>query len=207
MYRPGGDLIEHLVTIYLLCDCSGSMAADTEIDLNTAIKQVLINMQQDNLAWQNTPPAISAISFSSIAEWHLAATPLDSLVWPDLPQAQGITSLGAAYQLLATQLKIAQQDPLIAPPVIILCTDGKPTDNAPNALQTLLHIPLAAHSYRCGIGIGPQAPLATLLSLTSQNRDRVVVTNAQQELEHILTQMITQGLTQALAYKEAAVCH
>ena len=68
-------------------------------------------------------------SFHKCALWHVETpTAVDDFVWNDL-EAYGRTDLGAAIRLLSLELTPEKMGRRALPPVIVLLSDGTPTDD------------------------------------------------------------------------------
>ena len=146
-----------------LCDCSGSMAAQGKMQaLNQAIRQSLPGMAE--VAEQN-PEArvlVRAMRFADGAEWHLAdTTPVQELQWRDL-EAGGITAMGEALELVAGVLQSPPMEERALPPVLVLISDGQPTDDFDAGLAKLMRQPWAQKAVRLAIAMGHDADLEVL---------------------------------------------
>ncbi|NBW63886.1 MAG: VWA domain-containing protein [Synechococcaceae bacterium WB4_1_0192] len=163
MAFPNVRLSNRPLHFIYLCDCSGSMAAQGKMQaLNQAIRQSLPGMAE--VARQN-PEArvlVRAVSFADRAAWHLAEpTPVEQLEWRDL-QAGGITAMGEALQLVATALQSPPMEERALPPVLVLISDGQPTDDFDRGLATLMRQPWAQKAVRLAIAMGHDADLEVL---------------------------------------------
>lgn len=139
------------------------MAAQGKIQaLNQAIRQSLPGMAA--VAQQN-PEArvlVRAVSFSDQACWHLAEpTPVQQLQWHDL-KADGITAMGAALELVASALQSPPMEERALPPVLVLISDGQPTDDYETNLARLMRLPWAQKAVRLAIAMGHDADLEVL---------------------------------------------
>jgi uncharacterized protein YegL len=125
--------------------------------LNRAIHEGSQAMQE---AARNNPYAevfVRAIAFSHGARWHVAdARRIEDFVWPDL-QAEGTTDLGEAFKLLSAQLQMPPMPERALPPVVVLVSDGQPTDDYRTPLKRLLELPWGKKSVRIAIAIGQDA--------------------------------------------------
>ncbi len=163
MAFPNVRLSNRPLHFIYLCDCSGSMAAQGKMQaLNQAIRQSLPGMAE--VARQN-PEArvlVRAVSFADRASWHLAEpTPVEQLEWRDL-QAGGITAMGEALELVAGALQSPPMEERALPPVLVLISDGQPTDDFDTGLATLLRQPWAQKAVRLAIAMGHDADLEVL---------------------------------------------
>lgn len=146
-----------------LADCSGSMATDGKIqELNTAIKEATPHMRavaDDN---PNADVLVRAIKFSSGAQWHLSQpTPVADFRWTDLG-AEGVTDMGRALTMVADQLKMPPMTDRALPPVLVLISDGQPTDDFASGLQALMNQPWGKKAVRIAIAMGGDADLEVL---------------------------------------------
>ena len=72
---------------------------------------------------------VRAVKFSDGAQWHVAQpTPIENFRWMDL-SADGVTDLGKALKLVADQLRCPPMEERALPPVLVLMSDGQPTDD------------------------------------------------------------------------------
>ena len=141
---PDVKLANRPLHFFYLCDCSGSMAASGKMQaLNQAIRQSLPGMAA---VARDNPEArvlVRAVSFADHAAWHIETpTPVDQLEWRDL-QAGGITAMGAALQLVAAALQTPPMEVRALPPVLVLISDGQPTDDFAGGLEALRRVPWA----------------------------------------------------------------
>ena len=146
-----------------LCDCSGSMAAQGKMQaLNQAIRQSLPGMAEVARENPEARVLVRALRFADRAEWHLEQpTPVDHLQWRDL-EAGGITAMGEALERLAGVLQSPPMEERALPPVLVLISDGQPTDDFETGLATLMRQPWAQKAVRLAIALGHDADLEVL---------------------------------------------
>lgn len=156
--RPGGELATRPLHFILLADCSGSMNIDGKIQaLNNAIREAIPHMQAVANENPNAEILVRAIKFSDNAEWHIATpTPIEKFQWKDLTSG-GLTDMGEALNLLSEELKIPPMSDRALPPVLVLISDGLPTDDINNGLKTLMALPWGKKSVRIAIAVGEDA--------------------------------------------------
>lgn len=180
--RPGGELAKRPLQFFWLCDCSGSMLGQKIQSLNFAIKEAIPAMQQVSENNPNVSVEVRAITFSSGAQWHVEnPTDIEHFVWSDL-SAGGVTDLGEAIDLLCSALDISNMPVRGLPPVVVLVSDGQPTDNYKQPLDRLVRMPWGAKSVRISIAIGDDADLAVLQEFMggdARERKPLVAKNAQ----------------------------
>jgi uncharacterized protein YegL len=161
--RPGGELASRPLHFFWICDCSGSMQSDGKIQsLNNAIKEAIPHMQKAADENPNAQVLVRVLKFSDGAQWHLAdPTPVADFRWTDL-KAEGMTDMGRALTMLGEQLHIPPMTDRALPPVLVLISDGQPTDDFEAGLRYLMDVPWAKRAVRIGIAIGNDADQDTL---------------------------------------------
>ena len=155
---PGAGISNRPLHFFYICDCSGSMNVDGKIQaLNYAVKSTIPAMRDaasDNIHAQ---VLVRALKFSSGAQWHIAQpTPVEELEWTDLT-TNGVTDMGKALAMVAEQLEINNMPKRALPPVLVLITDGHPTDDFDRGLKKLMEQPWGKKAVRIGISIGQDA--------------------------------------------------
>jgi len=156
--RPGGELASRPLHFIWIADCSGSMAANGKIQaLNNAIREAIPHMQQVANDNPNANVLVRAIKFSSGAQWHISqSTPVAEFKWTDLT-ADGVTDMGKAFSMVADQLKMPPMTERGLPPVLILISDGQPTDDISKGLQAIMDQQWGRKAVRLAIAIGEDA--------------------------------------------------
>ncbi|MCL1904309.1 MAG: tellurium resistance protein [Oscillospiraceae bacterium] len=179
--RPGGELSNRPLHFIWVVDCSGSMHGEKIGKVNHAIQSTIPEMAD---AARNNPYAellIRTLKFSSGAQW---VTPepvnVDNFCWSDL-EAGGVTDMGNAFDLISSQLTIPPMSDRALPPVLVLISDGQPTDDYKTALDKLLALPWGKKSVRIAISIGQDADVSILNEFTG-NRDLVLQANNSADL-------------------------
>lgn len=160
---PGGALASRPLHFIWIADCSGSMGHGGKIQaLNNAIREVIPHMQRIASENPNAQVMVRAVRFSNGAQWHIAqATAVANFRWDDLA-ADGVTDMGKALQLVAEQLNPDVMPRRALPPVLVLISDGKPTDDFSGGLRALMDSPWGKKAVRVAIAIGDDADKDTL---------------------------------------------
>jgi uncharacterized protein YegL len=155
---PGGELATRPLHFIWICDCSGSMMSDGKIQsLNTAIKEALPAMRKVADENPNATVLVRALQFSSGAQWiNKDPTLVEDFKWFDL-DADGVTDMGKGLSMVADELKIPPMTDRALPPVLVLISDGQPTDDFDEGLKKLMHTPWGKKAVRIGIAIGSDA--------------------------------------------------
>ena len=156
--RPGGELASRPLHFIWIADSSGSMEQDGKIQaLNTAIREAIPHMKKVAEDNPNAQVLVRAVRFSNGAQWHISQpTPVADFAWTDLT-AEGETDMGKALQLVAEQLKMPPMSERALPPVLVLVSDGQPTDDFDAGLKALMNEPWGKKAVRIAISIGRDA--------------------------------------------------
>ena len=174
--RPGGVLASRPLNFYWVVDCSGSMFGEKMGTVNNAIQQAIPEMQDAADDNPNAQLLVRTMIFSSGARWvNDAPVPIDEFIWEDL-LAIGVTDMGAAFELLSKELTIPPMSDRALPPVIVLLSDGRPTDYYKDSLDKLLKQPWGKKAVRIAISIGQDADDAVLEEFT-RSKDLVLKAN------------------------------
>lgn len=158
MPLPGQGLSNRPLHFIWICDCSGSMSVNGKIQiLNTAIRDAIPLMRKEANENPNAEVLVRALKFSSGAQWHIAQpTPVESFNWIDL-STEGVTDMGRALSMVADQLKIPPMTDRALPPVLVLISDGQPTDDFSSGLNKLMEQPWGKKAVRIAIAVGGDA--------------------------------------------------
>ncbi|MEI7839882.1 MAG: VWA domain-containing protein [Methylococcaceae bacterium] len=160
--RPGGELATRPLHFIWIADCSYSMEGNKIQGLNHAIREAIPAMQNVAADNVNAEVLVRAVKFSNGAKWHVAeATPVEDFKWQDL-HVDGMTDMGAAFRLVADQLKMPPMTERGLPPVLVLISDGQPTDDFESGLKELMALPWGKKAVRIGIAIGEDADMEVL---------------------------------------------
>ncbi len=176
LQRPGGELASRPLHFFWLVDCSGSMYGEKINTVNNAIQECIPEMVS---AAENNPNAqllIRALSFSTGANWVTAnPVPVEDYSWEPM-DANGVTDLGKAYDLLAAQLGMPPMPSRALPPVVVLLSDGQPTDDYKKGLDKLKSLPWFKKAVKIAISIGQDADDDVLVEFVG-NKELVLQAN------------------------------
>ncbi len=164
---PGGGISRRSLHFFILADCSGSMKVDGRIQsLNYAIASIaptLINWEKEQ---EQAQIFVRAIAFADQAWWHIESPqPIELLNWVPLTHVEkGLTSMGAAIRMVADAISPEKFEPRSLRPVILLITDGKPTDveEFEIGLRELFSLPAGKAAIRLAVAIGQGANVSYL---------------------------------------------
>jgi uncharacterized protein YegL len=137
--------------------------------LNFAIKDALPAMRDAASGHPQANVFVRALQFDDNARWMVEErTPLERFSWRPLQAACGLTAMGAAFALVAKELASPPFPQAYWPPVIVLITDGHPTNGIrglpdfDEGLKALMGQGAGRHAVRIGIAIGDDADLGTI---------------------------------------------
>jgi uncharacterized protein YegL len=133
------------------------MTGDKIASLNYAMRAAIPEMRaaaEDN---PETDVLVRVLRFSSRAEWHVAVpTPVGQFEWQDVA-AGGETNMGEALAMMADVLGPERMPGRQLPPVLVLVSDGQPSDDFETGLKRLFDSPYGSRSLRVAIAIGGDA--------------------------------------------------
>ena len=176
LQRPGGELATRPIHFFWMVDCSGSMYGEKIGIVNNTIQECIPQMRS---AAENNPNAqlmIRALQFSTGASWITTnPIPVEDYSWETM-DAEGLTSLGKAFDLLAAQLSIPPMPERALPPVVVLLSDGQPTDDYKESLEALKKLPWFRKAVKIAISIGQDADDDVLLEFAG-NKELVLQAN------------------------------
>jgi uncharacterized protein YegL len=154
--------------IYLLLDCSESMAGDAITEVNHGVQAMLDALRSDPQALESA--CLSVITFAGRARQVMPLTEILAFQAPRLSVRTG-TAMGAALKLVkqCIQREVVKTTPTTKgdyKPLVILFTDGEPTDEWESIADDLKRQrnPSIANIY--AIACGPDADTDVLRRVT-----------------------------------------
>lgn len=182
---PGGALANRPLHFFWMVDCSSSMSGDKIGAVNHAIQECIEPMREEAAGNPNAQLYIRTLKFASGTSWVTAEpVPIEEFAWEDV-EANGITDLGKAFELLAGQLSMPPMPARALPPVIVLLTDGYPTDDWKRPLEKLLKMPWGKKAVKVAIAIGKDADRSVLEAFTG-NPEAVLDAGNPEILTHFI---------------------
>jgi len=180
---PGGPIAHRPLHFIWVADCSGSMGVEGKIQaLNNAIRDSIPAMRAAAQGHPEVEVKVRAIKFSSGAQWHISQeTPVETFEWKDLT-ADGVTDLGKALELLVDAFDMQKIGDRAKPPVIVLVSDGQPTDDWKSNLDKLNKLPWGKKAVRVAISIGQDADKEVLQKFVNNPEFKVLEANNAQAL-------------------------
>ncbi|MCK8061362.1 MULTISPECIES: tellurium resistance protein [unclassified Fusibacter] len=181
--RPGGELSTRPLHFIFVADCSTSMKNHGKMDaLNLAIREAIPHMRRVAEENPNAEVLVRAVKFGSGAQWHIEEpTPVDEFEWKDL-EPFGVTDMGKAFDLLSEALAIPPMSERALPPVLVLVSDGQPTDKYQESLDRLLSLPWGTKAVKLSVAIGKSASHRVLQAFINSDQIKVLQADRAEEL-------------------------
>lgn len=204
--RPGGELATRPLHFIWICDVSGSMSVDGKIqELNFAIKEAIPHMRRVADENPNAQVLVRALKFSSGAQWQTSQpTPVEDFRWKDL-NAGGVTDMGKALSMVAEQLTVQRMGERALPPVLVLVSDGQPTDDFERGREQLMDLPWGKKAVRISIAIGEEADNEVLQKFIGHAELRPLQANNPETLVKHIKWVSTAVLKSASAPSSQAI--
>lgn len=187
---PVDQLPRRILTVFFLIDTSGSMAGGKISSLNVAIRDTLPMLEQMSSENTDTEIKIAALQFASGCGWmYPRPLPVEDFEWNDL-EATGLTSLGTAYQELLKKLSqtsgFMQEANASCAPVMILFSDGVPTDDAKHGLEHLKANNWYKAAIKIAVAIGDDANKDVLKEFVNDNSEAVLTVHNVTDLKKMI---------------------
>ncbi|MBS1721064.1 MAG: VWA domain-containing protein [Armatimonadetes bacterium] len=205
---PGGAIANRPLHFIWIVDTSGSMSYDGKIQaLNNAIREAIPHMRDAADENPNAQVFVRSITFATGAQWNVPkATPVEQFEWQDV-RADGVTDLGNALFMVADQLRVPPMESRALPPVLVLLSDGQPTDEFDAGLAALMKEPWGQKAVRVAIAIGADADHESLQKFIGSNQLRPLRANNPEALiRHIkwASTAVLKAASTPVAMPEAA---
>lgn len=182
------------MVLFFIIDTSGSMAGSKIGAVNDAIAQVIPMLNEISANNADAEIKIAALQFSSGCEWMYSEPKSASeFAWVDR-EAEGMTDLGAAYLELNKKLsrsEFMQTATGSFAPVLLLLSDGDPTDNYENGLKKLKENKWYKAAIKIAIAIGSGANIEVLKEFTNNLEAVIEVHNVDALKKLIRTVSVT----------------
>ena len=148
--------------VIVLADVSGSMGSDGKIEaLNAALKEMVKSFAEQSRL--RAEIQVTLITFGEVAQEHLPLTPANQVGTLAPLQATGRTPMGQAFELATALLEDRERIPSRAyRPVLVLVSDGHPTDDWQEPFARLQNAERAQKAVRYAMAIGADADQAML---------------------------------------------
>ena len=179
---PGGPIATRPLHFIFIADCSTSMTGSKIQALNHAIREAVPHMREVARGNPNAEVLVRAVKFSAGAQWHVSQpTNVDEFEWTDL-SVSGMTDMGRALSLVTEVLRTPPMQERALPPVLVLISDGQPTDDFEGGLRVLMAEPWGKKAVRLAIAIGEDADTGVLQRFIGHAEIQPLVANNAEDL-------------------------
>lgn len=180
-----------IMTLFYVVDTSGSMAGDKIGSVNSAMEEAItVDLPDISTANDDAEIRVAIMQFSSGCSWITPSSGpigIGDVIWNDL-HTNGLTDLGAACIELDKKLSrnefLESQTGAYAP-VILLFSDGGPTDNWEKGLEQLKKNNWFKHAIKIAIAIGEDADKSVLATFTG-TPESVIAVNDKHTLKALI---------------------
>lgn len=128
------DLKKRAMVVFFIIDISGSMKGNRIQAVNDAIRNLIPELKKREASNTNAEIRVAIMEFSSNANWRTAEpVPVSSFNYDEITYVGGGTNFGKAFSALNKKLsrnEFLKSSAGSYTPLIILMTDGKPSDLA-----------------------------------------------------------------------------
>lgn len=185
------EMPRRVMTLFFVVDTSGSMKGEKIASLNVAIREVLPEVKSISETNPDAEIKVAAMEFSSGCEWmYPQPIKIENFEWRDV-EAGGLTSLGEACIELNNKLSktngfMSSASGSFAP-VIILISDGEPTDDWKRGLGKLKENNWFKAAIKIAIGIGhSEDEYQKVLGEFTGNSEGVLTVDNKKDLKAII---------------------
>lgn len=180
-----------IMTLFYVVDTSGSMTGDKIGSVNSAMEEAItVDLPDISTANDDAEIRVAIMQFSSGCSWITPSSGpigIGDVIWNDL-HANGLTDLGSACVELDKKLSrnefLESQTGAYAP-VILLFSDGGPTDNWEKGLEQLKKNNWFKHAIKIAIAIGEDADKNVLAAFTG-TPESVIAVNDKHTLKALI---------------------
>ncbi len=168
------EIAKKSMVLFFLIDCSGSMGGSKIGTVNSVMEELVPEIR--GIGGADADIKIAVLKFSGGSEWmYSEPISVDDFEWKPL-DAENVTDLGSAFSELSSKLSrnsFMSSPSLSFAPVMILMSDGYPTDNFEKGLEELRKNRWYAAGIKAAVAIGEDADFDILARFTG-NPDSVV---------------------------------
>lgn len=198
------SLPRKVMTLFLLVDTSGSMTVNGNIGkVNSAIEEMIPLLQEVSNENADAEIKIAVLAFSTGCRWvthdesgHPGVESLEGFFWNDL-EATGLTDMGAAFVELESKLSrsaFLKSATGAYAPVIILLSDGQPTDDVQPGLDKLKRNNWYKAATKIALAVD-DSDAASLSGFTGTNETVLRVNSGREDLKSLLCRLAVVSST------------
>jgi len=169
------------MVLFFVIDTSGSMSGSKIGSVNSAIEEVVPEIRDISSNNADAQIEIAALQFDSGCRWITSSGPIEAekFHW-NMIDASGVTDFGAACRELDKKLSTKEFMKRASgsyAPVVILLSDGEPTDNWQGELDALKQNNWFKSAIKVAIAVGQDANHAVLEQFTGSSEAVLEVHN------------------------------
>lgn len=168
------EIAKKSMVLFFLIDCSGSMGGSKIGTVNSVMEELIPEIC--DIGGADADIKIAVLKFSGGCEWmYDEPISVDKFEWKPI-DAENVTDLGCAFTELSSKLSrnsFMSSPSLSFAPVMILMSDGYPTDNFEKGLEDLSKNRWYAAGIKAAVAIGEDADFDILARFTG-SADSVV---------------------------------
>lgn len=147
--------------LFFLIDASDSMSYGGKVEtLNNAIRESIPHIREIAREAEGSIK-VHALTFSTGARWIYNHVDIENFIWEDV-KTKGVTDMGRGFEVLAESLETGFEKARGYQPVMILLSDGLPTDDYEAGLKKLTDTYWGSKALRIAIAIGGDTDMDVL---------------------------------------------
>ncbi len=147
--------------LFFIIDASDSMSYGGKVEtLNNAIREAIPHIREIAREAEGSIK-VHALSFSTGARWLKKNVDVRDFTWDNIT-TKGVTDMGRGFEMLAEKLGSDFQGERGYQPVMILLSDGMPTDDYESGLKKLKATKWGSKAIRISIAIGSETDMDVL---------------------------------------------
>lgn len=174
------EIAKKSMVVFFLIDCSGSMNGSKIGTVNSVMEELIPEIR--DIGGADADIKLAVLKFSGGSEWmYNEPVSVEEFEWQPL-EAENVTDLGSAFSTLAGKLsrnEFMKSPSLSFAPVMILMSDGYPTDNFEKGLAELTVNKWYANGIKAAVAIGEDADLDILARFTGSPDSVVTAHNGE----------------------------
>ena len=180
------EIAKKSMVLFFLIDCSGSMSGSKIGTVNSVMEELIPEIR--GIGGADADIKIAVLKFSGGSEWmYNEPVSAEEFEWTPI-DAENVTDLGSAFTELSKKLsrsEFMKSPSLSFAPVMILMSDGYPTDNFEKGLDELKKNRWYSAGIKAAVAIGEDADL-DILSRFTGNPDSVVTAHNGEALAKLI---------------------
>ncbi len=147
--------------LFFLIDASDSMSYGGKAEtLNNAIREAIPHIREVAKEAEGSIK-VHALSFSTGARWIVNNVDINNFTWENVA-TKGVTDMGRGFEMLSEKLTSDFQGERGYQPIMILLSDGLPTDKYEEGLNQLKKTYWGGKAIRIAIAIGSETDMDVL---------------------------------------------